>query len=97
VAKGNVHPLDSLSQELWDSLRKRVGWAKEALGGPVPLGQRRATAKERMDEFMRMGPMHRMALGDKAVGLRGTMINALGEHALNILPYIGEDEEEAMP
>lgn len=90
----DIHPLDSLSQELWEVVQKRVEWIKVALQGPVPIGKRKATPQERVAKYMEMGPRNRMMLGAQATGLRGTMIKLLGEHALNILPYVGEDEDE---
>ena len=97
---GDVHPIDLLADEFWQTVQRRVEWVRAAAGGPVTVGTRRPSRQEMMREFLSMAPEERIELGQRRdiSGVRKVLFDTLGDHALNLLPHIGvpmtSDEEE---
>lgn len=96
MAHKDLHPIDLLSEEFWQSVQRHVQWMREALQGPVPVGTRKGTREEQLRAFMEMAPEARTELSQQRdlKGIRQTMFDLLGDHALNILPYLGLPETE---
>lgn len=89
------HPLDELSQAVWEAVQERVKWTQEAVSGPVTLGTRRANRQEALRSFLEMGPIDRLRAASQSdlSGVNSMLFKLLGEHAFNILPYVGTTEE----
>ncbi|MEM3169963.1 MAG: hypothetical protein QW838_04245 [Candidatus Nitrosotenuis sp.] len=85
-----VNPLDARAQLLWEQVRRRITWAKEALSGPAPVGAKRLTGVDAQEALLRMSHeelTRRLARGE-GEGALAQMVASLGPSALPLLPYL---------
>lgn len=91
------HPLDEMAQRFYDDVQGRIEWIRVALASNVVLGTKKSSPQTQLAQFLSLGPAQRIqqgAEGADLTGMRSTMFNILGEHALNILPYAGLENME---